>query len=305
MRLADYLLRDWDWNPLVIAALVLAAIAYVRLVGRRGRPWLFASALVLVALAFLSPLNLLAAGVLFSAHMAQHIILLLLVPGLVLLSLPVGDAVGRIDEPCAHEQSHVGESSASVFKGYAIITWSLGVGSMWFWHVPQFCNAAASSSGIHTLQTVSLLGLGAAFWWPILAPRPEQRLGPGMGIGYLFTACLACTGLGILLTLTTVDVCPIFRAPSTAPAMWVALRDQLSAHRDQQIGGLLMWMPMCLVYVAAIVLELARWLGEAGPTLAADVVGRGLQPQPSAPSSNRGGERSRQPYPSTRTVSRP
>lgn len=265
MKLADYLLRGWDWNPLVIGALLAAAVAYVRLVGARGQPWLFASALGLVAIAFLSPLNLLATGVLFSAHMAQHIILLLLVPALVLMSVPAPGVAGRI-APCAHEQAH-GRPSRSFFKGYAIITWSLGVGSMWFWHVPQLCNAAASNAGIHTLQTVSLLGLGAAFWWPILAPNPEHRLGPGVGIGYLFTACLACTGLGILLTLTTVDVCPIFRAPSAAPAMWVALRDQLSAHRDQQIGGLLMWMPMCLVYVAAIVLELARWLGEPAPNL--------------------------------------
>lgn len=133
---------------------------------------------------------------------------------------------------------------------------------MWFWHVPQLCNAAAGNPTVHTLQTVSLLGVGAAFWWPILAPDRAARLDPGFGVLYLFSACLACTGLGILLTLTPVEVCPIFAAPSSAPAMWVALRERLTATRDQQIGGLLMWMPMCLVYVAAIVMELARWLGE-------------------------------------------
>jgi cytochrome c oxidase assembly factor CtaG len=265
----------------MIGAGAVATIAYARLVGRRGRPGLFVAAMVLLAIAFLSPLNLLAQGVLFSAHMAQHIILLLLVPGLVWLSLEHGfpgrgGPPGRPGFPVlqANAALEPGNSGplgdrplphsleGSVQKG-PILTWFLGVGSMWFWHVPVMCNAAAASTTVHTLQTVSLLGLGAAFWWPILSPTPAARLTPGWGILYLFSACLACTGLGVLLTITPVEVCPIFSAPSSAAPMWVGLRDRLTAVRDQQIGGLLMWMPMCLVYVAAIVLELARWLGAA------------------------------------------
>ena len=300
MNASLYLRHGWNANPVVIGSLVIAGIVYARFVGRRGRPGCFIGALALVALAFLSPLNLLATGVLFSAHMAQHIILLLLAPALVLLSLESRGAaanrgeleggrieVGELDVGNWHRttaQTHKLPTSNSPTPPslashkrpmpqrdpkYAsqlpIFTWLLGVGSMWFWHVPQFCNAAAANPAVHTAQTVSLLGMGAAFWWPILSPRPGDRLMPGLGIAYLFSACLACTGLGILLTLTNVDVCPIFRQPSAAPAMWTALRDELTPQRDQQIGGLLMWMPMCLVYVAAIVLELARWLGQPAP----------------------------------------
>lgn len=255
MNLWLYLFHGWNANPVVIVALVVAGAAYVLAVGRRGRPAWFVAALALAAGALLSPINLLASGVLFSAHMAQHIMLLLLVPALVLASLPVAPSKA----PASHRRT----------GALALGGWALGVGSMWFWHVPQLCNAAAGNPTVHAGQTLSLLGMGAVFWWPILGPRTEQRLAPGHGIVYLFSACLACTGLGILLTLSTVDICPIFRAPTTAPAMWTALRDELTPARDQQIGGLLMWMPMCLVYVGAIVLELARWLGQPATTPAA------------------------------------
>lgn len=271
MTLLSYLSHGWNWNPLVLLSLAAAAGLYAWQIGRAGRPAYFAAALLLVAIALLSPLNLLATGVLFSAHMAQHIVLLLLVPALVLLSLPstAGSCVAALHQTSGPRALFA--TSCALLRPPkrfgAAAGWLLGVGSMWFWHVPQLCDAAAADAPVHALQTLSLLGMGAVFWWPIISPRHADRLPPGQGIIYLFTACLACTALGILLTLTTVEVCPIFRAPSTAPAMWTNLRQELTAHRDQQIGGLLMWLPMCLVYVAAIVLELARWLGDSAPTL--------------------------------------
>jgi cytochrome c oxidase assembly factor CtaG len=207
--------------------------------------------MAVVVVALLSPLNALANGVLFSAHMAQHILLLLIAPGLLVLSLP--------REPLVAARGEGGRMRGAL----PVLGWAAGVGSMWFWHVPAFCDAAATSSGVHTLQTISLLGLGTAFWWPILAPRERDRLMPGLGVAYLFTACLACTALGVLLTLTPVEVCPVFRAPLAASS-WTWLRDRVSADTDRQVGGLLMWIPMCLVYVGAIMFELGRWLHPAG-----------------------------------------
>ncbi len=274
----DLVRHGWNWSPVVLVSLAAAAAAYAGRFGRRGQPGCFIAALALVALALLSPLNLLASGVLFSAHMAQHIILLLLVPALGLLSLPPKfapagrAAVGQMPRNAAERSRQDGIPPG---RWAAFFGWGLGVGSMWFWHVPLLCDAAASHAPVHAVQTLSLLGMGTAFWWPILSPRVADRLIPGYGIIYLFTACLACTALGILLTLTTIQVCPIFSAPTAAPAMWANLRDQLTPRRDQQIGGLLMWLPMCLVYVAAIVLELARWLGEPTP-----VPGTAKEPTP-------------------------
>jgi cytochrome c oxidase assembly factor CtaG len=247
-----YLIDGWTWDRTVVFAAGALALGYLALGGRRGHRRLFAAALALLVLSLTSPLELLARGVLFSAHMAQHIVLLLLVPALLILSLP------RNDEPAAPRQS----SAATPPLGRTVLGWALGVGAMWFWHVPQLCDAAALRPGVHVFQTLTLLAMGTAFWWPILAPRAEQRLGPGYGIAYLFSACLACTGLGILLTLSSFEACPAFLSPRAAPAVWTELRQRLGAQRDQQVGGLLMWLPMCLIYVAGIVYELTRWFGE-------------------------------------------
>jgi cytochrome c oxidase assembly factor CtaG len=251
------LLTAWEWNPLVLAAcagaVVIATICDRRIRASSGcgmRRGYFVAAVSVVLLALVSPVNTLANGVLFSAHMVQHILVLLVAPGLLVLSLPRG-RLARV---------RGGKSAAR--RAFPAIGWAGGVGSMWFWHVPAFCDAAATSGGVHAAQTLSLLALGAAFWWPILAPRESDRLLPGPGVAYLFTACLACTALGILLTLTPVEVCPVFRAPLAAPG-WSWLRERVSAEADRQTGGLLMWIPMCLVYVGAIMFELGRWFRPA------------------------------------------
>lgn len=248
MNTTRLMLEGWSWNPATVLACGAGAWLYVRCAGD-GVRWAYLGAAVgVVLVTLLSPLNTLADGVLFSAHMTQHILLLLIVPALLLFGLPrmFGDRIAPR-------------------KGVALLGWAAGVGSMWFWHVPAMCDAAATSPGVHAFQTISLLALGTFFWWPILAPSERQRLNPGLGVAYLFTACLACTALGIILTLTPVEVCPVFRAP-LATSTWVFVRERVTAERDRQIGGLLMWVPMCLIYVAAIMFELGRWFGAPART---------------------------------------
>jgi cytochrome c oxidase assembly factor CtaG len=84
---------------------------------------------------------------------------------------------------------------------------------------------------------------------------------------YLFTACVACTLLGIAITFSPVEVCSVFTHPVDRLGVMPRVRDGwgLTAERDQQIGGLLMWVPACLVYGAAILSVLARIFRDAGP----------------------------------------
>ena len=140
---------------------------------------------------------------------------------------------------------------------------------MWFWHTPALCNAAVASRPVHALQTVSLVVLGSLFWRQILAPRDEERLSPPRAIFYLFSACVACSVLGIIITFSPVTVCSIYTMPMTDRlGLLHIIRTGwgFSPERDQQIGGLLMWVPMCLIYLTAILAQLARWFAqETGP----------------------------------------
>ena len=92
--------------------------------------------------------------------------------------------------------------------------WFLGVGGMWLWHAPALCNAAVTNVWVHRLQYVSLLLMGLAFWWPIIGPWTRQRLSPLAGMIYLFSACVGCTVLGIIITFSPVEVCSIYLHPA-------------------------------------------------------------------------------------------
>jgi cytochrome c oxidase assembly factor CtaG len=136
-----------------------------------------------------------------------------------------------------------------------VITWFLGLGAMWAWHTPALCNAAFRNPALHELQALSLLLMGAAFWWPIVGPVTIQRLPPLLGILYLFTACLGCTILGIIITFAP----PGLYLTSTLPG---AFNDwQFAAPDDQRMGGLLMWVPGCLIYICGILGLMVRWYG--------------------------------------------
>jgi cytochrome c oxidase assembly factor CtaG len=202
------------------------------------------AAAAVVALALLSPVDALSRGTLFSAHMLQHMLLVLAAPPLALLACP--------------------RFAGTRFLGWSLVVsfWLLGVGAMWLWHRPALCDAAARSGAVHTLQTVSLVAMGGAFWWPILSPRVEHRLPALAAMAYLFTACLACTLLGASLTFSPVEVCASYAQP-TDPLHALALvrgRWGLTPAVDQMLGGLLMWVPGCTVYTGCIVAMLARYL---------------------------------------------
>ena len=250
MSTEQFLLSAWTWNPVVLFAAAAGLAAYL-LVFRAGRRlgW-FLLALAVFLLTLVSPLNALADGYLFSAHMLQHILLLLIVPGFLLLSLPRSLSLGGRPRLLAHP----------------LTAWLAGVGAMWFWHWPTLCNAAVTSRSVYALQTVSLLFCGTLFWSQIIAPRDEERLSPPAAVLYLFSACVACSALGMILTFSPITVCSIYALPvGDRLGMWETIRYNwgFTPEKDQQIGGLLMWVPMCLIYLGAIFAQIARWFGEA------------------------------------------
>src|ERR1700745_4406451 len=124
MTTYQFFTTAWTWNSILLTLSALAFVAYLLAFGRRGRPVYFAAALVLFLLAFISPFSALANGYLFSAHMFQHILLVLLVPALLLLSLPRSFSL----------------RPPLTYFSHPLIGWIAGVGAMWLGHVPPICN---------------------------------------------------------------------------------------------------------------------------------------------------------------------
>ena len=249
MTTHELLLSTWTAPPLALVACT-AAFAFHGARGgfrSRRRTAFLAAAALLLLLALCSPIAALASGYLFSAHMLQHLLLVLVVPPLVLFSLPSSPAP-------------LGGPLATILRR-PVVTWGAGLGAMWIWHAQTLCNAASTSDAVRGFQTVSLLAMGAMFYWPVLAPHEGDRLDPLRGAAYLFSACVGCTLLGILITFSPVQVCPAFLHPAETGGMLGLIRQGwgVGAAQDQQIAGLLMWVPACLIYGAGILGLLARW----------------------------------------------
>jgi putative membrane protein len=251
MTTYQFLTTTWRWNYIPLLFCALALLGYFLVFRRRGRLAYLGGALAVFLFALISPVSALADGYLFSAHMVQHILLVLIVPALLLLSLPRSFSLRR---------------SLAVFT-HPFIGWLAGVGAMWLWHAPALCNAATTSRAVSAIQTTSLLLMGSVFWWQVLAPRDAERLSPAAGIAYLFTACTACSILGIILTFAPVSICSVYQHPVDRLGMLGTIRGNwgLTSDKDQQIGGLLMWVPMCLIYLTAILAQLARWHSNPAP----------------------------------------
>ncbi|HEY3860451.1 MAG TPA: cytochrome c oxidase assembly protein [Verrucomicrobiae bacterium] len=245
MSTKEYLMSAWSWNPIVIGACAIALVAYAGLAGFkwRARSWYFLGAVAIFFLTLASPLNALANGFLFSAHMLQHMLLLLIVPLLLLLGLP--------------------EMGAG-FRAPPWLHWFAGVSAMWIWHERTLCDLATRTETVRVIQIISLLALGALFWWPLAGPVERRRMPPLRGVAYLFSACIACSVLGIFIAFSPAGaVCPVYLNPPNQPALLNLIRHDwgFTPARDQQTGGLLMWVPGCGIYLAGILALLARWYG--------------------------------------------
>lgn len=241
----------WDWEPSVVIGCAVLAAAYLALIRRRTPfqtlSFIFATLLLLVDL--VSPLDTLADTYLFSAHVVQHFLLALVIPPLWILAIP------------APALSRPGLIRVERALSQPMLAWSLGVGTMLAWHIPVLFNAALANPGLHVFQHVSFLITGAIFWWPIFAPAASRRMEPLPAIFYLFSACTACSLLGAVLTFTPPGWYPAYLNPAGYPEILRQIRGGwgLDPRSDQQLGGMLMWVPGCLVYLTAILARVARW----------------------------------------------
>lgn len=132
---------------------------------------------------------------------------------------------------------------------------------MWIWHLPSLHEAVLRNEGLYIVQQISFIIFGTIFWWPVFAPANRMRLSPLTSTLYLASACLGCSILGILITFASVGLYPAYLNPVDRYGILSLLRNDLciTPGVDQQIGGLTMWIPGCLIYLFASMLTLVRW----------------------------------------------
>jgi len=251
----QFLISGWDWEPSVIVGCALLLLFYAAALRFRfsWRAGCFVSALVLLFLALVSPLDTLADTYLFSAHMVQHILLILIVPPLLLVGIPQ-EVMRKMLERSMFAKIERLLSSPT-------LAWTAGVGTMWLWHWPPLYNAALANAPLHIAEHLLFLISAVVFWWPVIAPVENLRLAPLWAAVYVFAACTAHTILAILITFAPLGIYPAYLQPADAYNILPLLRGQwgLTPAADQQWGGLLMWVPACTVYLAFILASLARW----------------------------------------------
>jgi cytochrome c oxidase assembly factor CtaG len=239
-------MNTWDWEPSVVAGCAALAIGYVAIVRRRclRRMPYFLVSVALLLLDLVSPIDTLGDRYLFSAHIVQHFLLALVIPPLFLLGTP------RWLARAALQRTALDRLERAI--GQPPVSWLLGVGAMLAWHIPLLFNPALANDALHIFQHLSFLVTGTIFWWPILGPLEERHLPIISDVSYLFSACVCCSLLGAFFTFGPIGLYPAYLNPPAQ--IW-----GLDPKSDQQLGGVLMWVPGCFIYLAGILSTVLRW----------------------------------------------
>ena len=121
--------------------------------------------------------------------------------------------------------------------------------------------AALGSEDIHIGEHLCFLVSSVIFWWPVLTPLTEKRLSPPIVLLYLMPAGLLNTLLGILIASWPSVIYTPYLTPEDTLRILTVIREgwQLTPRADQELGGLLMWIPGGLIYMGAILVSFFRW----------------------------------------------
>jgi putative membrane protein len=259
----------WNFSPELVLPLLALLWLYVRgarCLGRRSRRLgglgrarvgAFSAAFAALVAALVSPIDRLG-GVLFSAHMVQHMLLMLVAAPLLVLGAPRAVLLWGLPRGA---RVLLGSLWRSTFRpiGRVLlrpeVAWVLHALAVWLWHVPRLYEAALENDAIHLLEHASFLGTALLFWGVCVRAGGRRGMGLGMAILYIFTTAVQGGALGALVTF--------------APRAWYAVHQEgpaffgLTPLEDQQLAGLLMWVPGGVVYLAAALVAFVAWLRRA------------------------------------------
>ena len=208
----------------------------------------------MLALAAVSPPMHAAAEASVAAHMVQHLVLILAAAPLMVLGHPLRALPAGVVRSVAR-RIPLARLTRRHLRLLAIAAWLAHVAVLWAWHTPRLYEWAIASGAAHVLEHGSLIVTACAFWAVVFS----RVLGSAGAVLYLFAAAGQSTALGALLTLAEAPWYP------THAASVVALG--LAPHQDQQLAGLIMWIPGGLAYAAVALALLRRTLRDGAPTV--------------------------------------
>lgn len=259
----------WNKGGWISVALALAVFGYVRGVlavttDARGRvygAWRYASfsaGIGALVVALLSPLDALD-DQLFSAHMIQHMMLMLVAPPLLVWARPATAWLWAFPLPARRAIGRCWMRTPGLAAGVRWLLGPVGVGlgcsfALWFWHLPGPYHWALDSEAVHTGEHLCFFVTSLAFWSLVLAPYGRRQLSYGASL--IFVGALGVQ-MGLLGAILTFASRPVYMQPATT------LRWGLTALEDQQLAGVIMWVPAGLLYLGVMAVLFAAWLRHA------------------------------------------
>lgn len=251
----NFWLTQWNWDPSIVIGTALIVGLYLYAIGplrklhgfdpaSKGQIVAFMLGMGLMFLALVSPLDELGDSYLFSAHMVQHLFLTIVGPPLLLIGMP-----GWFIRPITRNKALFAILRFLTLPAVAFVIFNA---DFFLWHAPALYNATLENQNIHIFEHLTFIIFGLLFWWPIFSPSKDlPRLSIGGQILYLFLSGMPVVLLGAGLTF----VPPLYAPYMAAPRVW-----GISAATDQQLGGLIMWVPGNFIFIIIMSVLFLRWM---------------------------------------------
>lgn len=268
--------QRWRIEPAVLVLVVVSGALYAvgirRLWRRAGTGHVvsafgvaaFYAGLLTLLVALCSPLDALA-DTLFSAHMVQHVILIAVAPPLLVLGIPTLPLMWGLPHDARVAVGRAWKASRLGVLGHTLVrpvpALVLHTLALWLWHLPGPYATALANPAVHALEHACFFTTALLVWWVAIRPVGRRSSDTAWGILVLIGTFVSSGALGAILTFSDT---PWYYAQSVGAGAW-----GLSALQDQQLAGLIMWIPAGFAYIIGILAIAARALQDPTPAVAA------------------------------------
>ena len=258
-RPTEPFIASWSLHPSVLLGVFLFAALYFFGItrgrrdatpGERVSPWQvvsFSLGLLILLLSLNGPIHDLSDYYLFSAHMLQHLLLTMVVPPLLLAGTP-----GWLLRPLF---SRARVRAVARFLTRPVVAGALYSLTIIVWHLVPLYDLMMRNHEVHILTHLMFIAAATLMWWPVLSPSPEvPPASYGNRMLYLF---LVSVPMQVVAAPISLSKTVLYTWYAEGPPTW-----GLTPLEDQQIGGLMMWVPGGLYLWGAIAIVFFVWAGK-------------------------------------------